>query len=268
LVGKTGTGKSFIVEQYTDAKGLSSHGQKSYTTKIKDFEFKQNKITIFDTPGFGDSEGRDGLFIRELIEKMKSLKQGLHLLIYNKISDNRLDFNDKKNLAMLNEIFDGSLNKENIIICLTKSDKDDYPEKSLEEASKIFEELTVVNFGKNNTEFLEKTILTKLDVVPVVTSYMRHIQSEEEKYKKLEKAMLAATSTEEKLKVEVKMLMMQKEDLIKKSEEQLRVQQNFVSKSDPTFWQKLGDVALGIGSQLLMKGLTTYLFPASAFIPL
>jgi len=80
--------------------------------------------------------------------------------------------------------------------------------------------------------------------------------------------MLAATSTEEKLKVEVKMLMMQKEDLIKKSEEQLRVQQNFVSKSDPTFWQKLGDVALGIGSQLLMKGLTTYLFPASAFIPL
>ena len=96
LVGKTGKGKSRITEILCNKTGLSSNTRtNSYTNQIHCYSLPNNEFTIIDTPGFGDSEGRDNIFIGQLYQLLKYLEDGLVLIVYVKSELDHLDHNEK-----------------------------------------------------------------------------------------------------------------------------------------------------------------------------
>lgn len=122
LVGKTGKGKSRIVEILCNMNGISHRGMKSCTAKITAYETNSDPMfRVIDTPGFGDTEGRDGIFIAQWANYLRKLEHGLVLVVYVKSIRDRFDAQEQKNVQLLNEMFEEKL-FTNFVVCLTNAD--------------------------------------------------------------------------------------------------------------------------------------------------
>jgi len=95
--------------------------------------------------------------------------------------------------------------------------------------------ITVVNFGKNNSELLKEVIISKQNVSPVVTDYMKYIMTEEDKLAALRLEMKKAKSETERLKVHVKIAEMHDSKItLRRLEELERMQRNMVRFNEET----------------------------------
>ena len=67
------------------------------------------------------SEGRDGVFVKELFSSLKHLTDGLVAILYVKSALDRLDDAEQANLKLLDEMFDGQL-FAHLVVVLTHAD--------------------------------------------------------------------------------------------------------------------------------------------------
>ncbi|KAJ6524179.1 hypothetical protein B0H19DRAFT_855939, partial [Mycena capillaripes] len=113
VMGATGTGRStyFIHLLTKDAKIIVGHGTRSETREIATgnyFDVKTgSSVTLLDTPGFDDSNGKTDVDILE--ETVEFLQAGdgrkANGIIYlHRITNNRLGGTEKRNVEMLQKL--------------------------------------------------------------------------------------------------------------------------------------------------------------------
>jgi len=216
FVGKTGKGKSRIVEILCDRSDLASIKRtKSYTTHISIYPSVGSDPTfhIVDTPGFGDSEGRDGIFIRELITNLKKMTLGIVLVVYVKSALDRLDNEEKKNISILNDMFEDKL-FANFAVMLTNADLEDCEQTLKETTNDHITELknvpVVAFYGRGENvgsskmaafalfkEFAKKETL--------MTSTLRQVKLDQEKLLELQKKINLELDEKERLKAQLEL---------------------------------------------------------------
>ena len=231
LVGKTGKGKSTMVEHLCWESGLSQAGADSYTTEIQGYiRDGPPNFCLYDTPGFGDSQGRDGRFIAQWAEHLRNLEHGLVLVVYVKSVLDRFDIHEKRNIQLLNDMFEEKL-FGNFLLCLTNADR-----YSLEEAQsvKVQHENALPNVpvllwcGKqgNNSgpqesvKNFESIIRGYINIDRLVTSTIRKVKDDMTRLRDLQRAKEQADTENERLKIEMEIV--QKEsDVEKQKREEL-----------------------------------------------
>jgi len=216
LVGKTGKGKSRIVEILCGRSDLSSTKRtKSYTTHISIYPTVGSDITfhLVDTPGFGDSEGRDGIFIREMITNLKKLTQGVVLIVYVKSTLDRLDIDEKKNISMLNNMFEDKM-FANFAVMLTNADLEDSQQTLMETTKDHMTELknipVMVFYGKG--ELMAKSKVAAFALFKefekkerLMTSTLQQVKLEQDKLQELQKKISLECDEKEKLKAQLEL---------------------------------------------------------------
>ena len=211
LVGKTGKGKSRITEILCNKTGLSANDRtNSCTNKVTTHPLPNNEFTIIDTPGFGNSEGRDDVFIEQLYNFLIKLADGLVLVIYVKSALDRLDRNEKKNIDLLDNMFDNKI-FTNFIIVLTNCDKVDNDElqqtifnhqKQLENQN-----LPILTFfGKGEKEEFSRNELLQIfrkyaKQERLMIAAIKSVNYDQDKIRKLEKTAKFANNDNEKSKI-------------------------------------------------------------------
>jgi len=94
ILGPTGAGKSTLIQHYTKENVPVVHTLRSGTDKTREYECLINgeKVIVFDTPGFGDSEGRDQTFLNDLVETMRKHNTGIQKVVFAiSIWENRIN---------------------------------------------------------------------------------------------------------------------------------------------------------------------------------
>ena len=74
---------------------------------------------IIDTPGYGDSEGRDSVHTAKMILTLNSLKT-VNAFIVCLNSSEKIDVNKQNYLKLLSQIFGGEKFFKHVLICFTK----------------------------------------------------------------------------------------------------------------------------------------------------
>jgi len=231
LVGKTGKGKSRIVEVLCHQRDLSSKRRtKSYTTEIKEYPSVSDPVFwVLDTPGFGDSEGRDGIFIRELYANLKKMTDGLVLVVYVKSSIDRLDEQEKKNIELLNEMFEDKLFL-NFVVVLTNADLERDENDLLITINDHNTELQVPvipfygvgNLVEQSRANLLELFVKFLDREPLLTTSIIEVKTEQDKIKDLILQMNQTNDQYEKLQFELQIAQerIKEEKLIRQGEKE------------------------------------------------
>jgi predicted GTPase len=75
---------------------------------------------IIDTPGYGDSEGRDSVHTAKMILTLNSLKTVNAFIVCLNFSETRIDVNMQNYLKLLSQIFGGEKFYNHVLICFTK----------------------------------------------------------------------------------------------------------------------------------------------------
>jgi predicted GTPase len=97
VVGKTGAGKSKLLNELIGKRIFkSSADTKSYTEKVMRSEYERvetkynesDLLDAYDTPGFGDSQGRSKQFLNEIAETIRrtQLNMIIVLIEYGKLN--------------------------------------------------------------------------------------------------------------------------------------------------------------------------------------
>jgi predicted GTPase len=132
LLGGTGVGKSSLANTLTCKKGAfkTSADLKSETDETKgvvtSMEHKGRiyQSMIIDTPGYGDTEGRDSIHTAKMILSLKSIKTVNAFIVCLNSSDTRIDVNKQGYLKLLSQMFGGEKFYKHVLICFTKWDFD------------------------------------------------------------------------------------------------------------------------------------------------
>ena len=233
LVGKTGKGKSRIIEILCNETGLSSNDRtNSCTNKVTEHLLPNNEFNIIDTPGFGDSEGRDSLFIGQLYNLLIKLADGLVLVIYVKSALDRLDFDEKKNIDLLDNMFDNKI-FTNFIIVLTFCDKEESEtlSKTIHDHKTKCQNLPILPFfGKGEQEDISKSELLKIfreyaQKEPLITEAIKSVKCDQDKMRELEEMAKSAKNDSEQYQIQIEMLQLklQQETNLHKMTEEARV---------------------------------------------
>jgi len=115
FIGKTGAGKSKIIENITvntnyAVTGISGSTLES-TTKQTNFYVCDN-CTFVDTPGLGDSEGKDQIFLDQFIGAMQDHCTGVHRIYYVfKVHENKFDESMQNSFKILKDMIPKFNNK-------------------------------------------------------------------------------------------------------------------------------------------------------------
>ncbi len=90
VVGPTHAGKSFFINHYADPKlnnGLRPKiGEHAASTTDRTTQWNgrlgDRKLVLWDTPGLGDSEGRDVMFLDQLVSALHKHPEGIHHVLF------------------------------------------------------------------------------------------------------------------------------------------------------------------------------------------
>jgi GTP-binding protein EngB required for normal cell division len=151
LLGKTNSGKTSTVKYIFNIPIELKGGTKSDTSQITPYMYEQNgiKFITVDVPGFCDSEGRDGVNFKDLVQYFRdsqNSKEPIDLILwFSKIND-IADWSVEEYIRKLNTEF-GVKIWENTVIILTCANGSSIPD---EYYSKVNEQL-----HKEGTEYDE-----------------------------------------------------------------------------------------------------------------
>eukprot|EP01117_Protostelium_nocturnum_P015834 TRINITY_DN616_c0_g1_i2.p1 TRINITY_DN616_c0_g1~~TRINITY_DN616_c0_g1_i2.p1 ORF type:complete len:284 (-),score=65.71 TRINITY_DN616_c0_g1_i2:195-1046(-) len=213
-VGPTGGGKSTLISRYASKdqpqpeKGHTLHSQ-THQTKSFECDVGGKQVKFYDTPGLGDSEERDQVFLDELVQTLQSNCNGIHKFYFMMaVTEPRFNTYLSICLSLLLQLAPDLKEKPGILnILLSKADKGDPKLESYWGADKIdvkiqqlkdivkmkFQiDVNVIVAGDNNQEqFIESVKSTSLDVF-TQTQFMKNVQTldtkAKEAYEKLEEA--------------------------------------------------------------------------------
>ncbi|KAF3105103.1 hypothetical protein TWF594_005690 [Orbilia oligospora] len=125
LIGQTGTGKtSFIYNATGNPNAKIGEELESETSEISQYDLfvDGHRVVLVDTPGFDDTEIPDADIFRNLAEWLaKSYKQGkliAGIIYFQRITDNRLSKNAKRNIFTFKDIC-GEGFMENVMLLST-----------------------------------------------------------------------------------------------------------------------------------------------------
>ena len=124
-MGQTGVGKSSLANVLINMEQFKVSGQSKSETDnthgiFASMSYKDQyfKALVIDTPGFGDSEGRDSKHIAEMVLALKAVKRVHAFVVCLNSSDVRISENKQGYLKLIQEIF-GPKFFENVIIAYT-----------------------------------------------------------------------------------------------------------------------------------------------------
>jgi len=166
LIGSTGHGKSTIANRLCNDKSLkgnekdfnAGNGVVSETKRIQKTvvhnEITNKVISVVDTPGFFDSDGRDRQIYNDMIEYLRGCGGvNAFVIVYKK---GVVDFNIKFMLSQINNRFGPKVWK-NVIFGITNVDtdvdKDEFPKWSKEFLNAIKKDLPIEDDIMNITGF-------------------------------------------------------------------------------------------------------------------
>jgi len=236
VVGKTGIGKSTMVNALTGADIKTNTGLMSVSEKTLGFEVKKcsKKVVIFDTPGLGDSESRDQLFLNQLIETMQSAATGIHRVYYcSPVHNFRWDGFTQECIKLIMKLL-GTPRAGVLTFVITMADRAGksywssfLPEGRINELKEKLQKdlkipVNVLVYGQDYPDEV-RSDLEAIDLNNFSqTSFMEHVQTLTEEKKKLQEGILQAE--EEKKKVvddmeKAKANMKQLEEQIRKNKD-------------------------------------------------
>lgn len=129
VMGPTGAGKSSVIKQFSiGEEPRVSASWESETIQTIGFKCNINgkMMTLYDTPGLGDSGCRDQRFMDELLSVMQQRAGGIHKLIYCRaVTEQRYDQFMRSCLNLVTTLFGGRerIFKGFLDIILTKADE-------------------------------------------------------------------------------------------------------------------------------------------------
>lgn len=126
--GKTGHGKSSILNKLLGQKGAFKEGEsyKSTTFKVdwKVGEFKQTgeKCLFVDTPGFYDTEGRDKDHLAEMINFLRVISEGFTIFLYSfSLTEMKFDISLQLSMQMLGTLLGKEVYKHTRLVLTHKN---------------------------------------------------------------------------------------------------------------------------------------------------
>lgn len=127
ILGCTGVGKSSLGNTLSTYKIFKvSADIKSETDETQgvityvNYNGKNRPTLMIDTPGFGDTEGRDSVFTARMILCLKSLKYVNAFIVCLNSQESRIDLNKQGYIKLLGQMFGGQKFYKHVLICFTK----------------------------------------------------------------------------------------------------------------------------------------------------
>eukprot|EP01118_Nematostelium_gracile_P010457 TRINITY_DN3600_c0_g1_i1.p1 TRINITY_DN3600_c0_g1~~TRINITY_DN3600_c0_g1_i1.p1 ORF type:complete len:306 (+),score=78.04 TRINITY_DN3600_c0_g1_i1:67-918(+) len=222
FVGPTGAGKSQQISRYSKgAPPVVGNDLQSQTTETKAYEVDLNgqKALFYDTPGLGDSQQRDQVFLNELVETLQKNFTGIHKIYFMMpVTETRFNSYLQICFSLLLQLCPDLKSKPSVLtVILTRADQDhkDYwnpsnaPIKNkIEGLKKVIQEkfqmdTTIIVTGEGNqAEFLENITNAPADIF-CQTQFMRNVETLDTKskkaYEELEQAKKENAADQEKI---------------------------------------------------------------------
>jgi len=185
FLGRTGSGKSTLINDILNENAKIGHGAKSCTDEIKIYD--KNNVKCIDTPGLNDSENRDQEFLNKLYNDLKLIKYDIVCFVTSEGRRNSKDFQEITNLylQMLN------IDNQKIFFVFTSADvtNDEFMYECIKELciDKKYN-FSPIRYNHNTTPNIQKIIncmakcCDKFD-----SSKIRKIETNEELFKQAKK---------------------------------------------------------------------------------
>ncbi|KAF3051883.1 hypothetical protein E8E11_011085 [Didymella keratinophila] len=124
IMGVTGSGKSYFINQLAHGSVVEGHGVSSETSdcQIVRVSIGTEEVALVDTPGFDDSKRSDAAILAEIVDFLcAQYELGITLkgIIYmHRITDNKMSGSARRYLEMFTQLC-GKRNLENVILLTT-----------------------------------------------------------------------------------------------------------------------------------------------------
>jgi len=151
ILGKTGTGKSSILNSLTGVKDMFPEGEElnSKTKEVKSFKGSlkyddTRNYYIIDTPGFYDSDNEDKSHIKNILIFLKTLKDfgGLNAVYFTvSLKEQKFDYSLQTCLSLLRTMLGEDIFK---ILKIIYTFKNDLSPSAYEKAKKRFKDLPML----------------------------------------------------------------------------------------------------------------------------
>jgi len=193
FIGPTGAGKSSLIENLSQGniKDISSNELKSKTVTTEFYDFSNLGCKIADTPGLGDSQSRDQIFLDQFVDKLQQSCEGVHrLYFFIPMTTKRFDSNMNNGLKTIIDMF-GGINKNIFKILLSMCDEvskdkwEDTRKRWLIEFKDYGLDILIV--GKDNLSEVV-TDISKIDKKKmfIQTKFMEKVKLQQTKLKEIE----------------------------------------------------------------------------------